>query len=70
MWFYERLHARTTTFPPGENPSALALAHNEGKRMAWLMFVENLKEDDMELRALYDRHKAERLKEAEENWDE
>ena len=51
---YEKLHGKQTTMPVDGNPTVLAF--NEGKRMALLIMMEHLREEDVDLRAMYETH--------------
>ena len=60
-WLYEPLHGKQSTFPQSGNP--FEMAHNEGMRMAWLLILEQLKEEDIEVRRVYEEYLAEKRKE-------
>ncbi len=61
MWLYERLYGKQTTFPTSGN--AIELARNEGMRTAWLMIMEQLREEDREVRKAYEEHIADQRRE-------
>ncbi len=54
MHLYEKLHGNQSTFPQSCDPYEHAF--NEGKRMALLMIVEELRDQDWELRKMYEEH--------------
>ena len=61
MHLYEKLFGNQSTFPKSCDPYAHAF--NEGQRMALLMIVEELREQDWELRKMYEEHINERYNE-------
>ena len=61
MHLYTHLHGTSTSMPPTGNP--FELAFNEGKRFALLIVLEQLKEDDQDMRVVLGEHIAERLRE-------
>jgi len=62
MDLYEKLHGKQSTFP--EDGNSHRLAFNEGKRMAWLMIMENLREEDIDVRRLYEEYLTGKRREA------
>jgi len=62
MWLYENLHGKQSTFP--EDGNSHKLAFNEGKRMAWLLIMENLREEDMDMRRQYEEYLTGKRREA------
>lgn len=52
MWLYEQLHGKQSTFP--KSGKSIELALNEGKRVAWLLIMEQLREEDLEMREAYE----------------
>ena len=54
MHLYERLHGKQTTMPNDGNPTTLAF--NEGMRMTWLIIMEQMREEDIEIRVAYERY--------------
>lgn len=61
LYLYERLNAKTTTMPQDGNPTLLAW--NEGKRFAWLLIQEMMREDDPELRRMWGQYHRDRTQE-------
>jgi hypothetical protein len=61
MDLYEKCHGMNTTLPTSGNP--FEMARNEGKRVVMLYIVDKLKEDDQDLRKLWEQHIAERVRE-------
>ncbi len=62
MWLYHTLFGKQTTFP--ENIDSHRMAFNEGMRMVWLLIMEQLREDDIEMRGAYEEWIAEHRLEA------
>ncbi len=61
MWLYERLYGKQSTFPVSGNDSEFF--RNEGMRTAWLMIMEQLREEDREIRTAYERYIADKRRE-------
>jgi hypothetical protein len=61
MDLYDKCHGMSTTLPQTGNP--FEMARNEGKRVVLLYIVDKLKEDDQDLRKLWEHHIAERVRE-------
>ena len=61
MDLYEKCHGMASTFPV--SGSSMEMAHNEGKRWVLLYLVDKLKENDQDLRKLWEQHIAERVRE-------
>lgn len=60
-YLYERCHGNQSTFPQSGNSHELAF--NEGKRMAYLMIMDQLREEDSDVRKAYRLHTDEKLRE-------
>lgn len=58
---YTKLGANKTSYSPG--CSATDLAFGEGKRFAWLIILEQLREEDQDMRKYLEEHIAERRRE-------
>ncbi len=61
MWLYERLFGKQSTFP--ESGKSSELARNEGMRTAWLLIMEQLREEDIDVRRAYEEHIADKRRE-------
>jgi hypothetical protein len=61
MDLYDKCHGMSTTLPMNGNP--FEMARNEGKRVVLLYVVDKLKDDDQDLRKLWEQHIAERVRE-------
>ena len=61
MYLYEHCHGNQSTFPQSGN--SLELAFNEGKRMALLLILEQMKEEDLALREMYKAYNEEKIRE-------
>lgn len=64
MDLYSRCFGLATTLTPSGNP--FEMARNEGMRMVLLHILTHLKEDDQDLRKLWEQHIAERKREENE----
>lgn len=64
MDLYEKCHGMRSTFPQSGNP--FETARNEGKRTVLLHILSQLKEDDQDLRKLWEQHISERVREETE----
>jgi hypothetical protein len=62
MYLYEHCFGNQSTFPQSSDPYRHAF--NEGMRMALLLILEQLKEDDVQLREQYKLYNEERQREA------
>ncbi len=60
MWMYDNFYGKQSTFP--EDGNTHRHAFNEGMRMALLLIVENLREQDMNLRKEYEEYIKDRLR--------
>lgn len=61
MDLYSRCYGLATTFPTSGNP--FEMAKNEGMRMVLLHVLAHLKENDQDMRKLWEQHVAERERE-------
>ena len=62
-YFYTHLGGHRTSMPNSCDP--IELAFNEGKRFAWLMILEQLRENDQDMRTILETDIAERARELE-----
>ncbi len=53
-FLYQRLHGKLPTLPLSFNP--IEMAHNDGKRYAWLIIADMLEVPDLEMRETWKKY--------------